>query len=290
MQVVGTGVPTPTAFAFDGSTVFVGSGPQEMPSGPGGLFVVSGGTATKIPKTPAVVFGLVWRAGTLYVSTGPKIVGLSGWNGSAFSATKTISVGRKGFPGFNGLAFGPDGRLYAGVALNEKFDHAKDPSPLAQTVVSMTASGKGLRVVARGLRQPFQLTFPAGSKHPFVSDLSQDKGKIPPDEIVVAKSGQDYGFPTCTWVVARSCGKFDKPLILLPKHASPMGIGSVGSTLYVSLFGGTGKGPEVVTIPTGGGTPSPFVTGFVAPVIGLGINAGNVYFGDLTGRIYEVPA
>jgi glucose/arabinose dehydrogenase len=290
VQVVGTGVPTPTAFAFDGSTVFAGSGPNEQSNGPGGLFSLAGGTATKIPNTPAIVFGLAFRAGTLYVSTGSSIVALTGWNGTTFSASKTIYSGKKGFPGFNGLSFGPDGRLYAGLSLNQKYDHAKDPYPLSQAVVSMTSTGKKLKVVARGLRQPFQLTFPQGSAHPYVSVLGQDKGKIPLDEIVVAKSGQNYGFPTCTWLVASACKGFDKPLIFLPKHSSPMGISSIGTTLYVSLFGGTtgGKNPEVVTIPTKGGKPTPFLTGFVAPVIALGINAGNVYVGDLTGRIYEV--
>src|ERR1700748_3879949 len=69
VEVVGTGVPTPTAFAFTGSTVFAGSGPNEETGGPGGLFTVADGKATKVPGSPPVVFGLTMKGSTLFVST-----------------------------------------------------------------------------------------------------------------------------------------------------------------------------------------------------------------------------
>jgi glucose/arabinose dehydrogenase len=296
VEVVGAEVPTPTAFAFAGSTVFAASGPNEETNGPGGLFTLADGKATLVPNTPPVVFGLAWKSNKLYVSTGPTIVALSGWNGTTFSTSRTIYQNKKkGFPGFNGLAFGPEGRLYAGLALNQKYDHSKDPFPLSQGVVSMTAAGKGLKMVASGIRQPFQMVFPQGSKHPYVTSLSQDKGgPAPNDAIIVAEPGQEYGFPSCTWTAAQkkpggSCEGFDEPAIYLPPHASPMGIGAIGKTLYVSLFGGTGKGPEVVEM-SEKGQPRPFLTGFAAPVIALGVDKGSIYVGDLTGTIYKVAA
>jgi glucose/arabinose dehydrogenase len=295
VEVVGTGVATPTAFAFSGSTVFAGSGPAETKGGDSGLFTLANGTATKVPNTPPVVFGLAWKSNKLYVSTGPTIVALGGWNGTAFSSAKTIYQNKqKGFPGFNGLAFGPDGRLYAGLALNPKYDHAADPFPLSQAVVSMTPAGKNLKVVASGMRQPFQLTFPQGSKYPYVTVLGQDKGKVPDDQIDIAKPGSDFGFPTCIWLPSQkkkggACEGFDEPKIYLPPHSSPMGIGSIGKTLYVSLFNGTGKGPEVVEM-SERGQPQPFLTGFAAPVIALGVSGRYVYVGDLTGSIYKVAA
>ena len=295
VEVVGTGVPTPTAFAFTGSTVFAGSGPNEETNGPGGLFTVAEGKATKVPGSPPVVFGLATKGNSLYVSTGPSIVAMSGWNGTKFASTKTVYANKeKGFPGFNGLAFGPEGRLYAGLALGEKYDHSKDPFEPSQALVSMTAAGKGMKVVTEGLRQPFQMVFPQGSKYPWVTVLSQDKGKgaVPNDEVVEARPGQNYGFPTCTWPAASAkvCKGFDEPAVLLPPHSSPMGIGAIGNTFYVSLFGGAaGKGPEVVTM-SKKGQPQPFLTGFAAPTIALGIDNGSVYVGDLTGTIYKVAA
>jgi hypothetical protein len=90
VEVVGTGVPTPTAFAFTGSTVFAGSGPNEQTNGPGGLFTLAEGKATKVPNTPPIVFGLAWQSNKLYVSTGLSIVALEGWDGTAFAKEKVI--------------------------------------------------------------------------------------------------------------------------------------------------------------------------------------------------------
>jgi glucose/arabinose dehydrogenase len=216
VTVVATGVTTPTAFAFTGDTIFAASGPAEDPSnhGPTGLFTLAGGKATQVPGTPPVVSGLAWHGGKLYVSAFTKIVAYSGWDGTKFASSKTVTSGLKG--GYNGIAFGPDNRLYAGISFREKFDPGGDPSPHAQSVVSMTATGKNLKTVATGLRQPFQLNFPQGSKYPYVGVLGQEKGKIPEDAIVVAKPGVDYGYPKCQFGFRCTCMGFTKPLISLP--------------------------------------------------------------------------
>lgn len=148
--------------------------------------------------------------------------------------------------------------------------------------------GSGFRVVARGVRQPWQLTF--AGRRLFVSVLSQDSGRIPPDGIVMAMRGANFGFPRCFARVGVDCGRaFDQPLIRLPQHASPMGIQAVGQTLYVALFGGIGKsGPEVVSIPVRrNARPTPVLRGFAAPVLALGIFDGALYAGDLTGSVYR---
>ena len=106
---------------------------------------------------------------------------------------------------------------------------------------------------------------------------------------MVAKQGSNFGFPSCVRFTESQCGSFAKPLVFLPKHASPMGIGSIGQTLYVALFQGLQKEkPVVVSMPVAGGTPTPLVSGFVAPVVALNTNANYVYFGDLTGSLYRV--
>ena len=294
VALVASGLQTLTAFAWDHDTMFAGEGPSYPGNTPGGLFLIKGSAVTKIPDSPSNVYGLAWHWGKLYVSTGPSIEVMSGWNGTMFASIKTIfSPPSPLFYGFNGIAIGPDGRLYAALGLEEPtYDHAKDPYPLSQAVVSMTTTGKDLRVIARGIRQPFQLDFPQGSRWPYVTDLGQDAGQIPPDEIVVAKPGANYGFPTCTWLVLSKCGGFTKPKYLLPKHASPMGIASVGRTLYVALFtgiGGNGFNPEVVTIPAGGGKPTPFITDIGVQVIGLAIHRGILYVGTVNGLVLATP-
>ena len=46
--------------------------------------------------------------------------------------------------------------------------------------------------------------------------------------------------------------------------------------------------PQVVSIPVTGGTPQTLLSGFVAPIVGLGINNDRLYVGELTGDVYSV--
>ena len=289
VNLVATGLQYTTALAFGDGAMFAGEGPNPTGAAGGGLFVVAGGAGTRLPDSPQSVFGLAWHDGELYVSTGPSIIVMSGWSGTAFTATRTVYRGGGGFNGFSGIAFGPDGRIYAGLLLKQpNYDHAKDPYWLSQGVVSMTTAGKHLRFIARGLRQPFQLVFPAGARWPYVTDLGQDLGSIPPDEIVHAKPGQNYGFPSCTWLVLTACEGYAKPLILLPAHTSPMGIAAIGTTLYVALYTGLpGVGSEVVSIPDSGGSPTILMGGFASSIIAIAIHGGLLYAAQEDGNIYS---
>jgi glucose/arabinose dehydrogenase len=294
VERLATGLATPTSFAFaDDGTVFAGVGPAEGGRAPSGVFTVANGEATKVPGTPSVVFGLVWHNDRLFVSAGDRIISYRGWNGTRFEGRRIVRRANSQIVGFNGLAFGPDGRLYTGVSLagGRRYDAARGPGRYANSVLSMRATGADLRRVARGLRQPFQLVFPEGATSPYVTDLSQESGRIPLDQVVVAEQGSDFGFPRCLRFSATSCGRYADSLVTLPRHSSPMGIGAIGQTLYVALFQGLEpEKPAVVSLPVAGGTPTPFLTGFVAPVVGLSTHAGYVYVGDLTGSLYRVAA
>ncbi|MCB0870795.1 MAG: hypothetical protein KDB52_08190 [Solirubrobacterales bacterium] len=295
-----TGVPVPTQVAFSGRNAFV-AGATEGPF-KGGLFVVKPGSkkAVKIPGTVKGAFGVAARSGKVFVSSGRKVIAFSRFDGKRFRGRKVIFSGPKNFTGFSGLAIGPNGRLYAGVSLNQKYDHAPDPSKFGNSVVSMTRGGKDVRVVSTGLRQPWMLTFAPGIRDPFVSVLSQDlpANNGAPDLIVKATRGADFGFPECNWLNEETCEGVSEPLVRLeaqpgPKNSlnqqSPMGIGAVGSKLYVALFGGTAQaGPQVMKMKTDGSGIKPYLTGFVAPVLSVASHKGNLYVGDLTGSIYKV--
>jgi glucose/arabinose dehydrogenase len=295
VHTLAQGLPTPTAFAFFRRAVFVSAfGDPEDPTVKGGVYRIRKGKARRLRNAPRTVAGIAWRKGTrkLYVSNNKRIVVLSRWNGHRFLRSRTLFRGPAGFNGFGGIAFGPDGRLYAGVTLNDATDEKPDTSPFARSVVSMKPNGTDIKVVAKGLRQPWQLTFVSGIPDPFVSVLADESTPTPPDWIVKAKPGQDYGYPTCTQLTNQPCHGFDKPIALLQDHSSPMGIGAIGRTLYVALFGGlnVGNAPAVVSMNTAGKQITPFLTGYVAPVLALGTRSGNVYTGDLTGAIYRVKA
>ena len=148
----------------------------------------------------------------------------------------------------------------------------------------MNTKGKAFKVFASGIRQPWQMVFPAGSSAPFVSDLGQDSGvKNAPDFLLRVHQGDNFGFPSCAWVKKSVCKGFTKPAKFFSPHTDVMGLAIIGKTLYMSEFGGNAPG-KVVSMPLSGGKVTPVVTGFVAPVVGLGANGHWLYIGELTGR------
>jgi glucose/arabinose dehydrogenase len=304
VQLVATGLKTPTSFAFGGGAVFEGDGGAETAKVPnGGVFVLKGGTATKVAGSPLFVGGLVWHAGSLYVSgavlgtSGPvwQLSKWSGWNGTTFSSQKVIYTAPKKFDGFNGLGFGANGRLYVGVdvGLTDNNDHGPaSTSPYLYDILTFNANGKDLQVFAKGIRQPWQFAFAKGSSSPYVTALGQDSGaKNPPDFVLHVRKGQNYGFPKCNHTSKKACKRYAKPFQQFKPHTDLMGIALGGKTLYLTSFAGLGaKGPggEVFSMPVKGGTLKPLLKGFVAPTVGLGLHDGYVYVGELNGYVYRV--
>jgi glucose/arabinose dehydrogenase len=296
VTVLARGVPTATSFAFGQGQVFVSAfGDEQNPKIKGGVFTIKDGQAVRIPGSPPVAWGLAFTKGTLYVSTGfgpsARIVAWSGWNGTRFTKQRLVARGPKGFSGFNGIALGPDGRLYAGVSLGDAkpADYQHGKGPYANSFLRIDPNSGQIELLATGMRQPWQPLFVPGLPGPLVSDLGQENlgKKRPVDRLLVIQPGLDFGFPDCPAKPA-TCSQYAKPFAVFPAHSSPVGLGYVGKRLYIALFSGTGKGPLVVSMPTRGGAYKPFLTGFVAPVVAVGAHAGQLYVGDLTGAIYRV--
>jgi glucose/arabinose dehydrogenase len=301
---VAAGLHTPTSFAVGAGNLFEGDGGSESSSGPpagGGVYLLKGGAGTLIPGSPQFVAGLAWHRGALYVSggsiTGPtsakwQIQRWSGWNGKTFTHRKAIYTAKKGFQGFNGLAFGADGRLYVGVdvGLLNGNDHGPAKTPYVYDILSMNSNGNAFKVFATGIRQPWQFAFPKGSSSPYVSDLGQDKGaKNPPDFVLRVKQGDNYGFPHCNWTSAAKCKGYAKPFQKFSPHTDIMGMAIIGKRLYMTSFlGTTGKAGEVFSMPLSGGPLKPVVKGFVAPTVGLGVHGRSLYVGELTGQVFKV--
>lgn len=298
------GLMTPTSFAFGAGAVFEGDG-GNVENGPpnGGAYVIKNGKATKLAGSPQFVGGMTWHRGTLYLSggsvTGPKsakwqILAWSHWNGTTFTKRRVVYTAPKKFDGFNGVAVGPDGRLYVGadVGLTDKNDHGPAKTPYVYDILSMKTNGKGLKVFASGIRQPWQMVFAGRSRTPLVSDLGQDSGaKNPPDFILKVREGDDYGFPQCNHTPKSKCKGFAKPWKKFGPHTDIMGLAIIGKRLYMTSFMGTaGKGGEVLSMPLNGHGAVKPVLGELAPVpiVGLGANRGRLYVGDLAGRVFQV--
>ena len=301
--LVASGLQTPTSFAFGGGQVFEGDGGSSSSKGPpnGGVFVLKGGKGVRLAATPQFVAGLVWHAGTLYVSggtlTGPttakwQILAWSGWNGTKFTKQSVVWTAPAKLNGLNGLGYAA-GHLYVGVdvGLTDNNDHGPATlTPDLYDIMTMTPTGGNVSVFASGMRQPWQMVFPNGSSSPLVSDLGQDKGaKNPPDFVLRVSKGDNFGFPKCNQTVASACAGFTKPFKMFTPHTDIMGLAIIGKTLYMTSFiGDAGKAGEVLSMPLSGGAVSKVVTGFVAPVVGLGVHGGSLYVGELTGQVFKV--
>ena len=155
--------------------------------------------------------------------------------------------------------------------------------------MSVNPATGATRIIATGIRQPWQPVFLPGRALPLVSDLNQDDlgPKRPRDYLLAIKQGANYGFPACP-AAPKTCANYTQPLVTFPAHSSPMGLGYLKGKVYIAFYGGLGKGPVVVSMAPGGGPPTPFISRFPAPVIALGTAFGSVYTGDQSGVIYRV--
>jgi glucose/arabinose dehydrogenase len=296
VRVVVRGIPTPTAFAFGEGQIFVGGfGDEQHPNVRGGVYVVRNGKQERLTGSPAHVVGLAYRTGTLYVSecgcgSRSRILAWSGWNGRRFTKSRIVVTGPKNFTGFNGIALDRDSMLYAGVGVGDekRDDYSSGTTEYANCVVAIDPATGEISVVATGMRQPWQPVFVPGHRGALVADLGQENlgKKRPVDRIVEVTEGADFGFPVCPAKPA-ACARYDKPFAIFPAHSSPMGLAALRGRLYVALFLGDGRGPEVVSMPIAGGKYRPALVGFRAPVVALGSHAGRIYVGDLTGSVYS---
>ena len=184
----------------------------------------------------------LYVSGGSITATGPKwqLLKWSGWNGTTFTKQTAIYTAPKKFQGFNGIAFGADGRLYVGVdtgLLNGNDHGPSNLSPYLYDILSFKSNGKGLKVFATGIRQPWQMVFPKGSSSPFVSDLGQDSAaKNPPDFILRVHSGDNFGFPACNWTSASKCKGYAKPFQQFAPHTDIMGMVIMGKRIYTTSF------------------------------------------------------
>ena len=303
VTTVASGLKTPTSFAFGHGMLFEGDGGSESNGPPnGGVFMLSGGTATKLSPSPQFVAGLAWHSGSLYISGGTlagkatvkwQLQRWSGWDGSNFSHRTVLWTAPAQLDGLNGIAFGPDGRLYVGVdvGLTDGNDHAPAKTPYVYDILSFNPSGQHMRVFATGMRQPWQLAFAPGSAYPFVSDLGQDKGANPPDYVLHVHPGDNYGFPQCNGTTASICDGYTVPFQRFKPHTDIMGLAVIGDRLYMTSFtgvGGKGHGGEVLSMPLSGGAATPVLTGFVAPTVGLAAHGNTLFVGELTGQVFSL--
>jgi glucose/arabinose dehydrogenase len=160
------------------------------------------------------------------------------------------------------IAFGPDGKLYAGVGDAGNTGNAQDRGSLNGKILRMNPNGS----VPSG--NPFgSLVWTWGHRN--VQGLAWDRrgrlwasefGQNARDEVNLIRRGRNYGWPEVEGT-GPTGGRFTNPLVTWPtSEASPSGAAIIGSNLYVAAL----RGECVWKIPLRGaslGTPKRMLAG-----------------------------
>jgi len=229
-------------------------------------------------RTP---LGLAWQDQTLFVSEQGRL--------TRFTLQGTALAGRhlvvRGLPfgehQQDNVVLGSDGRLYLGSG--STCDVCRERNRRSATILSLRPDGSDLRVVARGLRNPFGLAFQPGTGRLYASVNGQDKlgtktRPEPAEMVVVVRKGAFYGWPRC-WpsfqkrrLVGR-CAGVTPPAAYLEPHSSADGLAFWRGDLFVALWGEylstrDGRTLERLNLGSGGRATrvTTFATGFDHPL------------------------
>jgi putative membrane-bound dehydrogenase-like protein len=146
-------------------------------------------------SVPAGITGIALAPdGALYVSHTGRVTAARDLNGDgeAEDVREIVSGLPNGRHQNNGLAFGPDGKLY--MTNGSTCNDCQEADPRSAAILRLNPDGTGLGVFARGLRNPYDLTFTPDGRL-----WATDNGSDPPcntiDELDLIVEGGDYGWP-----------------------------------------------------------------------------------------------
>lgn len=285
VQLVARGIPAPAQIAFAHGRVLVAAVGDEKTGKGGGIWQIWRGKVSQLTTTP--FYGLVFTHNTLFASGNNKVMSSAWANGGLTQPKVIFQRPTSELQYLETMAVGPDGRLYMGSG--DAGNSGAIGTALSGRVLAIKRDGSGLEQIAKGLRQPFGIAFLQGDPSPIVGNEADGKSN-PPDFIVHADKGGDFGFPKCQWTSppASACAGKTAPVVRLRPHATPTGLVGRGSTIYAAFFGGTTKqGPEIRAY-TDQGRVSKQLVRSALPLIGVGLNGSWLYFGDVSGSIYRV--
>ncbi len=154
------------------------------------------------------------------------------------------------------IAFGPDGKLYAGVGDAGNTANAQNPNSRNGKILRMDPDGGGARVWSLGHRNVQGLAWDRSGRL-WASEFGQNTR----DEVNLIRRGRNYGWPLVEGTGDTRGGRFTNPKVTwATSDASPSGAAIIGSNLYVAAL----RGECVWRIPLRGaslGTPVRMLAG-----------------------------
>ena len=148
------------------------------------------------------------RNGDLYVSSNKKISILRDRDGDrvAEEAVNFVRDLPDGLHQNDNLRFGPDGLLYMGIG--STCDVCEEADERSATIMRWNVDTGESEIVARGLRNPFDLIFDPQTGDLFATENGRDDlgEEAPPEELNHIVFGNDYGWPDCYGYLEGECG------------------------------------------------------------------------------------
>lgn len=189
-----------------------------------------------------------------------------------------------------------DGRLYFGSG--STCDVCREQDRRSAAVLSVRQDGTGLRVEARGLRNPYGLAIRGSEVYVSVNG-QDDLGTWEPAESVVRlRRGANYGWPACwpSWRERRlkgACRGVTKPVAYLEPHSAAGGMAFWRGRLYVAEWGqylSERFGRKVVQVNVATGRVTKFADGFEHPLaVAVDMRADALLVADHgRGTIYRI--
>ena len=141
--------------------------------------------------------GLAHREDTLYVSSRGSVTALrdSDRDGQPDDVETIVSELPTGIHQNNGLAFGPDGKMY--LTLGSTCNACQERSELSATILQFNLDGTGRRVYASGLRNVYDIAFHPVDGTLFGADNGRDELELNvPEELNLLVDGGTTAGPT----------------------------------------------------------------------------------------------
>lgn len=219
--------------------------------------------------------GVAFIGERLFVAATDRVLRLdTWWDGSNARTIARLPGG--GHHQTRTLVAGPDGMLY--VSIGSSCDACEESDPLRAAIWRLDPDGGPLEPYARGLRNAVGLTWsPDGARLWATENERNELGEeIPPDEIVAARQGGDFGWPACYGDripapglgTPERCAATEPPTVPLPAHSAPLGLvfatgarfpTAFQDSLFVALHGSAVRedpvGYELLRIPMRDGMP-----------------------------------